>query len=333
MKQRGFSNRSREGSKPNRMNRPIRSGRPVRNVSKEQVKAKNSRFPAGTTITLPVARVTEYGYFLNDGETDILLHKNEATHTLREGEQVEVFLYTDHEGRLAATMEEPIVQAGEFGWLEVADIVPRMGVYLDNGIKRDVLLFVDDLPKLRNEWPQVGDMLLVSLKRDKEGRLLAQPVTEDVIVPNAKPGTPDMLNKTLDGTVYKLIGAGAFLLTEGEHILFIHRDEMVEPLRLGQTVQSRISFVREDGRLNGSLKARKEQLYREDADKLMDYLVEQGGSMSYTDDTEPEVIKEKFGMSKSAFKRALGKLLKERRIISADGLTRINPANSPKTKD
>jgi predicted RNA-binding protein (virulence factor B family) len=333
MKQRGFSNRSREGSKPNRMNRPIRSGRPVRNVSKEQIKAKNSRLPAGTTVTLPVARVTEYGYFLNDGETDILLHKNEATRTLREGEQVEVFLYTDHEGRLAATMEEPIVQAGEFGWLEVADIVPRMGVYLDNGIKRDVLLFVDDLPKLRNEWPQVGDMLLVSLKRDKEGRLLAQPVMEDVIVPNAKPGTPDMLNKTLDGTVYKLIGAGAFLLTEGEHILFIHRDEMVEPLRLGQTVQSRISFVREDGRLNGSLKARKEQLYREDADKLMDYLVEQGGSMSYTDDTEPEVIKEKFGMSKSAFKRALGKLLKERRIISADGLTRINPANSPKTKD
>ncbi|MGE5704572.1 MAG: S1 RNA-binding domain-containing protein [Clostridia bacterium] len=288
-------------------------------------KVKQSKLPAGTTVTLPVARVTEYGYFLHDGETDILLHKNEATRQLHEGESVEVFLYNDHEGRLAATMEEPIVKMGEFGWLEVVDVVPRMGVYLNNGINRDVLLFIDDLPKMKNEWPQVGDMLLVSLKQDKEGRLLAQPVTEEVIVRNAKPASADMLNKQMDGTVYKLIGAGAFLLTEGEHILFIHRDEMPEPLRLGQTVQSRISFVREDGRLNGSLKARKEQLYREDADRLIAYMKENGDSMPFTDDTSPEEIKDTFGMSKSAFKRALGKLLKERRVACADGMTKLIP--------
>lgn len=322
MKQRGYNNGSR-GGRAQGMNRSNRSAGPVRNMSKEKSKAKNSRLPAGTTVTLPVARVTEYGYFLNDGETDILLHKNEATRTLSQGEQVEVFLYTDHDGRLAATMEEPIVKVGEFGWLEVVDIVTRMGVYLNNGIKRDVLMFVDDLPKLRNEWPRLGDMLLVSLKLDKEGRLLAQPVVEEVIVPNAKPGTPDMLNKVLEGTVYKLIGAGAFLLTEGEHILFIHRDEMTEQVRLGQNIQARVSFVREDGRLNGSMKARKEQLYTEDADKLIAYMEKRGGSMPYTDDTAPEVIKETFGMSKSAFKRALGKLLKERRVSCADGWTRI----------
>ncbi|WP_281274930.1 CvfB family protein [Brevibacillus fluminis] len=327
MKQRGFTNNGRGGGRSQGMNRPNRTAKPARIVSKEQGNAKNSKLPVGTTVTLSVAKMTEYGYFLTDGETNILLHNNEATRTLSQGEQVEVFLYTDHDGRVAATMEEPIVQVGEFGWLEVVEIITRMGVFLNNGIKRDVLLFVDDLPMLRNEWPRLGDMILVSLKRDKEGRLLAQPVSEEVIAPNAKPGTPDMLNKVLDGTVYKIIGAGAFLLTEGEHVLFIHRDEMTEPLRLGQTVQARISYVREDGKMNGSMKARKEQLYSEDADKLMRYLENRGGSMPYTDDSAPEVIRDVFGMSKSAFKRALGKLLKERRITSAEGWTRIAASN------
>ncbi len=274
-------------------------------------------------VTLPVARVTEYGYFLRDGETDILLHQNEATRSLHEGEAAEVFLYHDHEGRLAATMEEPIVRVGEYGWLEVVDVSHRLGVFLHNGIKRDLLLFIDDLPKLYEEWPQVGDMLLVTLKRDKLGRLLAQPVTEEAILAFTQPASREMLNKWIDATVYKVIGAGALLLSEGDHILFIHRDEMTERLRMGQTVHARVSYVREDGRLNGSMRARKEEQYETDAAKLLDLLQERGGAMPYTDDTAPEVIKEYFGMSKSAFKRALGKLLKENQVECSEGWTRL----------
>ncbi|MCK9906535.1 hypothetical protein MXD63_41915, partial [Frankia sp. Cpl3] len=104
------------------------------------------------------------------------------------------------------------------------------------------------------------------------------------------------------------------MFTEQDHVLFIHCDEMNEPLRMGQTVRCRVSFVRDDGRLNGSMRARKEVQYGEDADKLLRYLVERGGAMPYTDETPPDIIKSKFQMSKAAFKRALGKLLKERMI-------------------
>lgn len=111
--------------------------------------------------------------------------------------------------------------------------------------------------------------------------------------------------------------------------MFIHRDEMTEPLRLGQSIRCRVSYVREDGRINGSMRVRKEVQYGEDADKLLQYLSNRDGAMPYTDDTPADVIKEKFGMSKSAFKRALGKLMKERRVEQANGWTRLVDIPTP----
>jgi len=274
-------------------------------------------------VTLPVARKTDYGYFLSAGETDLLLHRNEATRELEAGEEVQVFLYHDSEERLAATMQMPHVREGEYGWLEVVGSRPNLGVFLDNGIQKDLLLFVDDLPKLADEWPQMGDHVLVTLKRDKQGRLLAKPASETEILRISKPAEPDLLNQWVEGTVYKVIATGAFLLTDEDYILFVHRDEMAGRLRLGQTVRCRVTYVREDGRLNGSMHARKEQKYQDDAERLLQYLRERNGAMPYTDDTPADIIKEKFGISKSAFKRAMGKLLKERKVVQEDGWTHL----------
>ncbi|MFY0545179.1 CvfB family protein [Brevibacillus sp. H7] len=275
-------------------------------------------------VTLPVSKKTEFGYFLKEDDAEILLHQNEATGApLHVGDEIEVFLYHDHENRLAATMEMPIVRLGEYGWLEVVDIAPKMGVFLHNGVKKDLLLFVDDLPKLRDEWPRPGDRLLVTLKRDRHGRLLAKPVTEEEIQAFAVPAGREMHNKWVEGTVYKVIQAGAFLFTEDEHVLFIHREEMTEKLRLGQTVRCRVSFVREDGRLNGSMRAPKEVQYGEDAKRLLQYMADRGGAMPYTDDTPADIIREKFAMSKASFKRALGKLLKEQKIEQDEGWTHL----------
>lgn len=274
-------------------------------------------------VTLPVSRTAEFGYFLQADDTDILLHRSEATRELAVGDQAEVFLYHDHENRLAATMQKPFVGMDEYGWLKVVEVSPRMGVFLYNGLKKDLLVHIDDLPKMRNEWPQEGDRLLVTLKRDKLGRLLAKPATEEAILHISAPADSEMLNKWVEGTVYKVIFSGAFLFTEDEHVLFIHREEMDHPLRLGETVRCRISFIRDDGRLNGSMKERKEVQYGKDADQLLQYLVERGGAMPYTDDTPADIIKTKFNMSKSAFKRALGKLLKERMVEQEEGWTHL----------
>jgi uncharacterized protein len=291
--------------------------------NKSRAQAAPANLKAGMTVTMTVVRQTDIGYFLREGEDEVFLHRSEAEGPLRIGEEADVFLYHDHENRLAATMQTPYVSWGEYGWLEVVDMSPRLGVFLDNGIKKHLLVFVDDLPKMRQEWPRMGDRLLVTLKRDKLGRLLAKPASEEEISRIAVPAESDMHNKWVEGTVYKVIQGGAFLFTDDEHVLFVHRDEMTEPLRLGQSVRCRVIYVREDGRLNGSMQARKEVKYEEDADKLLHYLIDRGGAMPYTDDTPADIIKEKFAMSKSAFKRALGKLMKERKVEQDEGWTRL----------
>jgi len=285
--------------------------------------AGTGRLQAGMVLEMKVARKKEIGYFLESDGEEVFLHRKEAEGRLKPGDAVRVFLYHDHENRLAATMAMPHVGLGEYGWLEVVGMSARLGVFLDNGINKDLLLFVDDLPKLREEWPRPGDRVLVTLKQDKLGRLLAKPATEAEISKIARPADPGMKNRQVEATVYKVIQAGAFLLTEDEHILFLHRDEMTERLRLGQTVRCRVTFVREDGRMNGSMLERKEVKYEEDARKLLRYLNGRGGAMPYTDDTPAEVIREKFQMSKASFKRAMGKLLKERRVEQKDGWTRL----------
>ena len=292
-------------------------------TAKRRAVVQASHLKAGMVMTIPVAREAEFGYFLKDRDQEVLLHRNEATRPLQVGDEVEVFLYHDHENRLAATMELPIVDMQTYDWLEVVDVSPKLGVFLHNGTKKDLLLFVDDLPKLREEWPQKGDKVCVTLKRDKHGRLLAEPASEEIMIEASTPADKDMMNKKVEGTVYKVLGIGALLYTRDDHIVFIHRDEMTEPLRLGQTVVCRISYVREDGRMNGSMRERKEVQYGEDAERILAYLKERDGAMPYSDESAPEDIKAKFGMSKSAFKRALGKLLKDGLIEQDEGWTHL----------
>ncbi|QQE73869.1 DNA-binding protein [Brevibacillus composti] len=329
MNQRNQRNSRHQGNRPGA--RIQRKGRVQRDLTGKLIQTGAKKRPytppaglqAGMQLAMTVEREIEPGYFLRAGEDEVFLHRREAERRLSPGDEVDVFLYHDHENRLAATMEQPYVGLNEYGWLEVVDSMPQMGVFLDNGIGKDLLLFVDDLPKLKFEWPRIGDRLLVSLKRDKLGRLLAKPVTEEEINKIAVPAPDSAHNQWVEGTVYKVIKDGAFLFTDDEYVMFVHREEMTEPLRLGQSVRCRVSYVREDGRINGSMRVRKEVQYGEDADKLLAYLTQRGGAMPYTDDTQPDVIREKFAMSKSAFKRALGKLMKERRVEQADGWTRL----------
>ncbi|MBO8164589.1 MAG: DNA-binding protein [Brevibacillus sp.] len=291
--------------------------------SKRSRSEQENRLQAGMVTTLQVARTAPFGFFLTDGVEDVLLHRNEVSASLQEGSRVEVFLYRDQKDRLAATMRLPHVREGEYGWLEVVNAVPNLGVFLNNGTAKDLLLSCDDLPKRPTEWPKVGDKVLATLKRDKRGRLLAEPAGERVMLEIARTAAPEMLGRWVEGTVYKVIDDGAFVFTETEHVMFIHRDEMTQPLRMGQDVCSRVSYVRPDGRINGSMRARKEQQLQEDADRLLAFLIEQNGAMPYTDETPSDVIREKLGLSKAAFKRALGRLLKRGLIEQQAGWTRL----------
>ncbi|HET6872008.1 MAG TPA: S1-like domain-containing RNA-binding protein, partial [Sporolactobacillaceae bacterium] len=132
---------------------------------------------AGQKMTLEVARETPFGHFLTNGSEDVLLHKKEQTKELQIGDSVEVFLYTDHQGRLAATMAMPILDKETYNWVEVVEVHRKYGVFVNVGMAKDVLVSRDDLPDSYDEWPIRGDRLYCTMKVDRKGRLFAEMAT------------------------------------------------------------------------------------------------------------------------------------------------------------
>ncbi|WP_248930923.1 S1 RNA-binding domain-containing protein [Paenibacillus hamazuiensis] len=273
---------------------------------------------AGTVVTLPIAREkSPYGYFLTDGERDVLLHYSEVAGQVQPGDDVEVFLYYDTEDRLAATMKKPLVRLGEVALLEVVDIHPRMGCFLEMGLGRNLLLPFRELPELKELRPQIGDKVFIVLAHDKQGRLVAKLAGEEQLQPLCFNAPAAWKNQWLEATVYKPLQMGTFVLVDGGVVGFgaigmIHASERTHLLRVGERVKVRVTHVREDGRVNLSMRQPKHIGRGEDADKLLAFLRERPNqAMPYSDETPADLIQQRFQMSKSAFKRAIGKLLKE----------------------
>lgn len=293
---------------------------------------------AGTIVSLPIDReVSPYGYFLSGGTQDVLLHYSELTRKVQPGETVEVFLFYDTEDRLAATMKKPHLTLGELGLLEVADVHPRLGCFLEMGLGRQLLLPIRELPELRELHPQVGDQVYVIMEHDKQGRLKAKLAGEQELAARAFHAPGAWNNQWMEAIVYKPLQMGTFVILDGGVLGFgaigmIHSSERIRLLRLGERVKVRVAHVREDGRVNLSMVPRKEIGMTEDADRILAYLESRpGGGMPYSDETAPDLIKQRFGISKSAFKRALGKLMKEGKITQSENWTYLTSALKDKS--
>ncbi len=273
---------------------------------------------AGTYVTLETAREkSPYGFFLTNGEQEVLLHYSEITEELQVGDRIEVFLFHDTEDRLAATMKKPLIQYGETSALEVKDINQRLGLFLEIGLGRQMLLPIRELPEDKALWPVIGSKVFVTMSRDKQGRMLGRAAGEETLTRLCFHAPQSWKNQWHEATVYKSLKMGSFVVIDGGllgfgAIGFIHDSERISPLRLGDRVNVRIVHVREDGRANCSLRAPKEKSMDVDSDTLLTFLKERpNGAMPYSDETPADLITNKFGMSKSAFKRAIGKLMKD----------------------
>ncbi|RFU66056.1 hypothetical protein D0466_05545 [Peribacillus glennii] len=278
----------------------------------------------GTVVELQVERQADFGVFLTDGNEDVLLHNNEMVteQDIEIGDEVRVFIYHDKQGRITATMKIPEIEIGTYGWAEVVNVKEKLGVFVDIGISKDILVSVDDLPALDHLWPAVGDKLYVSLKTDRYGRLFGKLATEDVIQEIAvKTPAKGMRNTAVKGHVYRLLKVGSFMISEEGYRCFIHESERKEEPRLGEFVEGRVIERKEDGSLNISLIPFKQDQMSEDAQVIFNYLVNRGGAMPYSDKTPPDDIQFHFGLSKGAFKRALGKLMKEGKVYQEEGWT------------
>lgn len=139
------------------------------------------------------------------------------------------------------------------------------------------------------------------------------------IFQKARPATDVKRGDVLTGKIYNIIDEGVFVITQDNYIGFVHASEVTQPLKIGMNLEGRVTFVRADGRVNLSLRPPKELARVADAEIIKTYLMSRGGSMPFNDDTPADVIKSKFGISKAAFKRALGKLFKDGLIEEQDG--------------
>lgn len=287
---------------------------------------------AGTTVRLETVReAPPNGFILSDGERSVLLPYGEiAGERPKPGDLVDVFLFHDTLDRLTATTRKPLLELGGVARLKVADAHPRYGCFLEMGLGRQLLLPKSELPKERERCPQPGDELYVRMAHDKSGRIIAELAGEAELEQLAVPAPAAWFNRTVRGRVTRLAKAGAFVFVEDEALRagalgLIPHSERTRPLRLGEAFEARVTYVRDDGRVNLSMRPRKEIGREEDAGRILAHLRSRTtGAMPYSDETPPDVIRRKFGISKAAFKRALGKLMREGVVRQEGGWTYLN---------
>jgi predicted RNA-binding protein (virulence factor B family) len=287
----------------------------------------------GNIIELTIARVSDLGAFLDAGtgntNDDILLHKAQQINieiTAADiGKKIKVYLYLDPKGRLAASTRLPQMKEGQVARVEVINI-SRDGAFVDIGAERGIFM---PFKEMRGQVRR-GEKVWAKLYRDKSDRLAVTMEVENELRQAAKSAVDNVkVGDMITGSVYNITEKGAFLFTKERYIAFLHIDEMPERLRMGEEISARVAFIRPDGRLNVSLRAVKEKSIETDAAKILEILASRNGNMPYGDDTPPEVIKEKFKISKSAFKRAIGFLLKDGRIEQRDGWTYLKEVSPP----
>lgn len=275
----------------------------------------------GQVVNLKVARITEFGYFLTDGCEDVMLHKNEAKREYTEEEDVEVFLYPDAKGRIAATDTIPFITVNHYGWAQAADVKPGIGIFLNIGIKKELLLGEEDLPAHKSVWPIKGDMLFTTIRISRYNRMYARLATDKVIEEIAVKATKKDFNKNVQGHIYRTAKVGSWVYTTEGFKGFIHESQREKEPRLGEKVEGRIIDVKINGSINVSLLGRKQETLDDDAERIFAFLQSRNGAMPYSDKSLPEDIMERFNLSKSAFKRALGRLMKDGKIYQEEGWT------------
>lgn len=274
----------------------------------------------GEVYTLKVARTGELGAFLDAGTgntaDDILLHKVQQSREVAAGEEIPVYLYNDPKGRLTASMRLPQMKEGQVARAAVINTT-RDGAFVDIGAERGVFM---PFAEMRGKVSK-GDKIWVKLYRDKSGRLAVTMEVEFELQRAARPAEGVKVGDSLTGSVYNFTDEGAFLFTKERFIAFLHRGEMTRRPHLGEEITVRITFIRDDGKVNVSMRPVKQEAIVGDAETILAFLRERKGKMPYSDQTAPEIIKEKFNISKAAFKRALGRLMRDGLAEQREGWT------------
>ncbi|MBO5509669.1 MAG: RNA-binding protein [Lachnospiraceae bacterium] len=268
---------------------------------------------------LTIIRSKDFGAYLgerdNPSET-VLLPRKQVPEGAKAGTDMTVFIYRDSEDRLIATVNKPYITMDNMAKLRVKSVT-GVGAFMDWGLEKDIFLpFKEQTAKVEE-----GRSYLVRMYADKSDRLCVSMKLSNHLerIPVSKEhsdGAVYQRGDSFTGTVYEYKkNMGAFVAIDDRYYGLIHSNELFQKVCVGDTVTGRIVNIREDGKAD--LAIRKEAYKQMDDDSEMVYGIIKSykGVLPFTDKAAPERIKKEFGLSKNAFKRAVGHLLKEGRIV------------------
>ncbi len=263
---------------------------------------------------LRILRKSAHGAYLNkeDGSPvdDVLLPIRQVPENSKIGDEIEVFVYMDSEDRVISTVNKPRLVLGECGLLKVAQTT-KIGAFLDWGLEKDLFLPFDN----QRGKIHTGDIVFAGVIHDNKNRLCATMNAYDMLSADS----PYKLNDMVKGTVYAINEkVGVFVAIDDKYHGLIPNREILDNLKFGDEIEARVSNVRTDGKLILSLRKKAYGEIDSDAEKILAELKKNSGVLPYGDKSSPNLIKKKFGMSKAAFKRAIGRLLRNRKIEITD---------------
>ncbi|WP_321325947.1 S1 RNA-binding domain-containing protein [Thiomicrorhabdus sp.] len=262
----------------------------------------------GQINQLKIVKEVEFGLYLDGGDLgEILLPKRYVPANAKVGQTLEVFIHLDSQDRLVATTDKPLAEVGEVAYLKVTD-VNRTGAFMDWGMPKDLLV-----PYAEQRVPmEKGKFYCVYLYMDLSDRIAASSKlslhlkeTND----NFKSGQPVKL------MVVSRSNMGYTALIDGTHLGLIHNSDILQPLRMGQKMQGYIKGIRPDHKINLTLQKRGQEAQDELGQMILAVLEVNGGVSELTDKSSPEAIFKQYRVSKAAYKKALSKLYKARKIL------------------
>lgn len=278
-------------------------------------------FRLGEKQILTVVKMVDFGVYLAENQNSqdrVLLPGKQVPEGCKLHDQLEVFLYKDSKDRLIATTNTPALTLGQFAVLKVSQ-TGKIGAFLDWGLEKDLFLpYKEQLARVRE-----GDDVLVTLYIDKSSRLCA---SMRGIYHLLETDAPYKKDDIVTGRVYEFSdNFGAFVAVDDRYSALIPAHEDHTKLHIGQVIEAKVTNVKPDGKLDLTLRDKAYLQMDKDAERVMAIIDEYAGVLPFTDKASPEIIMRETQLSKAAFKRAVGRLYKERKIIITDtGIRRVD---------
>lgn len=238
------------------------------------------------------------------------------TESMQEGDELSVFIYLDSDDQPIATMDKPLVQVGECAFLKVVD-VNKMGAFLDWGLPKDLLLpFGEQKRRL-----QPGHKQCVYVYLDKASKRITASSRLNKFLPEIN--GPFKGGEAVELFFWGRSDLGYKAVINNHYLGLLHQEDAYAAVRVGERRSGYIKSISPEGKINLTLHLPNKAQLGDLAEQIYADLQEHGGQSDLTDKSSPEAIKAKWQVSKGSYKKALGKLYKQRKISISDDVIKI----------